>query len=255
MSAPTSPGSLRVVLGYRCNFRCSFCYQQRRDGAFLATAELASVLDDHPGLAPRFVTVMGGEATLSRGLAEVVAGLRSRFPKAELSLTTNGSASAEAYLDLAEAGLQNLTFSVPTLDAALYPRVTGQVRQGLGEYLGKIDQLRERARCTIRLNAYAHAGNALEYYRYCKARGLRLTLCEDLVSASTATAQAIALPGLSVVHDDALRRIHQDVDGFQVWQYRHVLHFRDYDNLIVLPNGTTTADFADVLAQRGARNG
>lgn len=250
-----SPGSLRVVLGYRCNYRCSFCYQRRRDGAFLEPPSLFRVIDSQSNLAPRFVTVMGGEATLSNTLGEVVAGLRQRFPTAELSLTTNGSASLDAYLDLVEAGLQNLTFSVPTLDAAVYPRVTGQEQHGLGDYLAKIDEVRAWGRCSIRINAYAHAGNALDYYRYCKARGLRLTLCEDLVSSATAREQALALPGLTVVHDDALRRIHQDADGFQVWQYRHVPHFCDYDNLIVLPDGTITVDFADVLTQRGAGNG
>jgi len=244
--------ALRVVVGYRCNYQCRFCYQRERGGGFLRAHELASILNARPRLRPRFVTLMGGEPTLCGELAQMIAGLRHRFPDAELSVTSNGSAETATYLELDRLGVDNLTFSIPTLDEAAYPGLSGQAVQGLEEYLRKVEEVRARARAAVRVNAYAHAGNALDFYRLCKRLGLKLTLCEDLVSADRARAQALALPGVPLVFADALRKVYRDADGYEVWHYLHVQEFA-YANLIVLPDGSVTEDFADVLAQRGAR--
>lgn len=246
--------ALRVVVGYACNYRCRFCYQRHRGGGFLGAAELAALLDGLPArFAPRFATLMGGEPTLCPDLRPMVAYLRRRYPAAELSLTTNGSASLEAYLALAALGLDNLTFSVPTLRAREYPGVTSQRAQSLERYLAKILAFKSRADVAVRVNARASAGRSAALVRFCKAKGLKLTLCEDLVSGARARAQRLRAPGMDLVLEDDRRRIWRDGDGFEVWQYRHVRTF-DYSNLIVLPDGTLTEDFADVLAQRGRRS-
>ncbi|MGC4122677.1 MAG: hypothetical protein QM765_50520 [Myxococcales bacterium] len=76
------------------------------------------------------------------------------------------------------------------------------------------------------------------------------------MSPERAAAQHLRVPeGMSLVVDDLLRRIYRDADGFEAWQYKHVARFDAYRNLIVLPDGTLTEDFADVLAQRGSRAG
>ncbi|HEY3451858.1 MAG TPA: radical SAM protein [Myxococcales bacterium] len=248
--------ALRVVVGHRCNQRCSFCYQRRRDGGLMTAPELAAVLHGLPSVfAPRFVTLMGGEPTLCPDLPAMVSDLSARFPAAELSVTSNGTATAAAYLDLARRGAANLTFSLSTLDPVRYPKITGQRAQTLETYLAKILQVRGETRASVRLNVYASADEVDALFRFAKLHALRLTFCEDLVSGDRARAQGLRPPrGTRVAVDDSLRRIYRDADGFEAWQYKHLDGFADYQNLIVLPDGTLSLDFADVLAQRGARS-
>lgn len=247
--------ALRVVVGYRCNQRCSFCYQQRRDGGLSSAGELEKVLGGLPAtFSPRFVTLMGGEPTLCPDLPAMVSNLKRRFASADLSVTSNGTAPAEAYLELARRGADNLTFSLPTLDAARYPATTGQRAQTLVEYLAKVRLVRGSSGASIRLNVYARGEEVDGFHRFAKHEGFRLTFCEDLLSADCAEAQQLRPPeGMHLVVDDSLRRIYRDSEGFEAWHYKHVAGFEDYRNLIVLPDGTLTLDFADVLAGRGAR--
>ncbi len=247
--------SLRVVVGHRCNQRCTFCYQRRRDGGLMTAPELAAVVAGLPGrFSPRFVTVMGGEPTLCPDLPEMVRHLRGRYPAAELSVTSNGTAPAETYLELARRGADNLTFSLATLDPARYPEITRQRAQPLEGYLAKILRVRRESGAVVRLNAYATGDEVDGFCRLARLHGLKLTFCEDLVSGERAAAQGLRAPaGAALASEDPLRRIFRDAHGFEAWQYRHVTSFLDYRNLIVLPDGTLTLDFADVLAQRGAR--
>ncbi len=243
---------LRVVTGYHCNQHCSFCYQHRRDGGFLRVAHLEEVLSSRPTFTPAYVTIMGGEPTLQPDLLELVTFLRGRYPRAWFSITTNGTAPVELYIALDAHGMDNITFSLQTLDPQQFSTLTGQNKVRLEDYVAKILYVRAHARASVRINAYIIPENVETMYRFCKEHDLKLTFCEDLLSQQVADSQRLNLSGdvHEIIQND-IRRIYMDKDGFEFWNYKYLGVF-NYNNLIVLPDGSVTADFAEVLAQRGA---
>ncbi len=243
---------LRVVTGYQCNQHCPFCYQHRRDGGFLSVARLEKVLSSRPTFNPAYVTIMGGEPTLQPDLLELVILLRGRYPQAWFSVTTNGTAPVEMYISLDAHGLNNITFSLQTLDPKQFSTLTGQSKVRLEDYVTKILYVRAHARASVRINAYIIPETVETVYRFCKEHDLKLTFCEDLVSQQVAEAQRLNLSGdVHEITQNDIRRIYRDKDGFEFWNYKYLGVFKYY-NLIVLPDGSVTDDFADVLAQRGA---
>ncbi len=243
---------LRVVTGYQCNQHCPFCYQHRRDGGFLRIMRLEEVLSNRPTFTPEFVTLMGGEPTLYPELLTLVTLLRGRYPRAWFSITTNGSAPVELYMALDACGMNNITFSLQTLDPNQFSTLTGQHKILLEDYIAKILHVRARARASVRINAYIIPENAEAMYRFCKQHDLKLTFCEDLLSRQVADSQRLNLSGgVHEICENDLRRIYWDKDGFEFWNYKHIDVFKYY-SFIVLPDGSVTDDFADILAQRGA---
>lgn len=104
---PVSPGmpgrksgrvrTLKIQLGLRCNYSCSYCSQSSHvpDATLTRTADvdafLASLAHWLQG-APRRIEFWGGEPLLYFAkLKRLVPALRERFPAAELALITNGS--------------------------------------------------------------------------------------------------------------------------------------------------------------------
>ncbi len=243
---------LRVVTGYKCNQCCPFCYQHRRDGGFLSVARLEEVLISRPTFAPAYVTIMGGEPTLQPDLLELVFFLRGRYPRAWFSITTNGTAPVELYIALDAHGMNNITFSLQTLDPQQFSTLTGQNKVRLEDYVAKILYVRAHARASVRINAYILPETVETVYRFCKEHDLKLTFCEDLLSQKIADSQRLDLSGdvHEIIQND-IRRIYMDKDGFEFWNYKHVNVF-DYHNIIVLPDGSVTDNFGDIIAQRGA---
>ncbi|MCC6527306.1 MAG: radical SAM protein [Polyangiaceae bacterium] len=254
LSGPAGqPAALRIVLTYRCNRRCTFCYQSRWEGRQLGARELEAALARLPAdFRPAFATFMGGEPTLAPDLERALTLVRRSFPAAETSLTTNGSGSLALYRRLAALGLANLTFSLPALDPEVYRALTAEAPAALARYLDKIRALGRVPGLAVRINAYVVPGQEDAVYRFCKQEGLRLTFCEELRSRTPDERLALVPPaGTRVRAENALRRVHVDADGFELWSYKQVERF-DYNNWIVLPDGSLSRDFADILAERGA---
>ncbi len=79
-----------------------------------------------------------------------------------------------------------------------------------------------------------------------------MTFCEEITSHQIAETQRLHLSGsVQEIFQNALRRIYKDEDGFEFWNFKYA-DFSDYDNVIVLPDGHVTDNFADIVAQRGA---
>jgi len=119
---------LRISVTDRCNLRCVYCmpaggvaFESQRDlmsaEDFVAVARAArSVGVDH-------FKVTGGEPTVRKDVADIVAGLKALNPR-DLSLTTNGLLLDRLAGELRDAGLDRLTLSCDSMIPSRFNRIT-----------------------------------------------------------------------------------------------------------------------------------
>ncbi|MBK6004878.1 radical SAM protein [Ramlibacter ginsenosidimutans] len=113
--SPQSPGwksreagTLKIQLGMRCNYACSYCNQASSvgDAAVTRTADAAAflaTLDTWLQGAPGRIEFWGGEPLLYFAKLKVlVPQLRARFPDAHFSMISNGSLLDEEILEFIE---------------------------------------------------------------------------------------------------------------------------------------------------------
>jgi len=125
---------LRISVMDRCNFRCPYCMPEDiygehfaflRNDERLSFDEIARLCRLAAGLGVSKLRLTGGEPLLRPDLATLVAQLKGIMGIDDIALTTNGvllSRHAEA---LRAAGLDRVTISLDTLDAALFRRMSG----------------------------------------------------------------------------------------------------------------------------------
>lgn len=110
--SPQSPGrksaqvaTLKIQLGMRCNYGCSYCNQSSTapDATVTRTADADTFLASLPGWlqgSPARIEFWGGEPLLYFAkLRRLVPALRRKFPAATFSMVTNGSLLDEEILD------------------------------------------------------------------------------------------------------------------------------------------------------------
>ena len=126
---------VNINLGYGCNLKCPFCYYYDSivSGENLNTisTEMAKLqLRQARRLGIKEIEFTGGEVTLRKDLAELI-----RYCKQELgfdlvSIITNGTVIAKKAMaqELADAGLDDILFSLHGHDAATHDRLTATPR-------------------------------------------------------------------------------------------------------------------------------
>jgi pyruvate-formate lyase-activating enzyme len=126
LDAKTPLHRLTVFLTYRCNLDCPYCktIHLPRQRAF-DEAQFAALLAQHTGTPLRHVHFTGGEASLVPGLEAMVRRAKEAGVE-QTSLTTNGTLSAERYLALVRAGLDELRVSIDAADPTLGAQLTGR---------------------------------------------------------------------------------------------------------------------------------
>jgi len=125
---------LRISVIDRCNFRCPYCMpedQFAHDHKFLSKSdrlrfeEIRRIARAFVANGVRKLRLTGGEPLLRRDLP-VLIGMLADIPGIEdLALTTNGVLLPRFAGRLRESGLQRLTISLDTLDAATFERMSG----------------------------------------------------------------------------------------------------------------------------------
>ena len=116
---------LRISVTDRCNFRCTYCMPKEvfnREWEFLARdlllsfEEITAVSEVFARLGVEKVRITGGEPTMRRGIAELIAGLAAIDGIEDIAMTTNGSLLARHAESLAGAGLDRVSVSLDSLD-------------------------------------------------------------------------------------------------------------------------------------------
>jgi cyclic pyranopterin phosphate synthase len=157
---------LRISVIDRCNFRCPYCMpedQYTQDHVFLAKnerlrfEEIDRIARAFVVLGVRKLRLTGGEPLLRRELPLLVHML-AQIPHVEdLALTTNGVLLPRLAVQLREAGLQRLTVSLDTLDAATFRHLSGG-RGEVGEVLAGIAAAEDAGFARLKLNCVVMRG-------------------------------------------------------------------------------------------------
>lgn len=155
---------LRVSVTDRCNFRCLYCLPETEEAAnfyrstketnesvphkpihhawlpkskLLSYEEIDRVVEAVTGLGIEKIRITGGEPLLRRDLDVLIRKLTRHQGIKDLAMTTNGHAFASKALQLKEAGLNRVSFSLDSLDADNFERMTG--RRALDQVFASID--------------------------------------------------------------------------------------------------------------------
>lgn len=157
---------LRISVIDRCNFRCSYCMpedQYAHDHVFLSKSqrlrfeEIDRIARAFVALGVRKLRLTGGEPLLRRELPELVRML-AKIPGVEdLALTTNGVLLPRFAAGLREAGLQRLSISLDTLDAATFAKLSGG-RGTVDEVLAGIDAAQAAGFGALKFNCVVMRG-------------------------------------------------------------------------------------------------
>lgn len=179
---------LRISITDRCNFRCLYClpeteeakdfyrskwdalrnpqptaarttpiqYEWKPKSQLLTYEEITRVVRIGLSLGIRKIRLTGGEPLLRRDVPALVKELTDLGGIDDLAITTNGFLFARHGTALKAAGLHRVSFSLDSLDAANFQKMTG--RDGLAEVLAAIEQAQALGFSPVKVNAVVIRG-------------------------------------------------------------------------------------------------
>ena len=132
---------LRISVTDRCNLRCIYCMPGEGvewvpHDTILRFEEIVRLVRVLAPLGIRRIRLTGGEPLVRLGLCDLVAALREIDGIDQINLTTNGVLFAPMAEQLQRAGLHGVNFSLDTLRADVFRRITrtdrfAEVREGI----------------------------------------------------------------------------------------------------------------------------
>ncbi len=123
---------LRLSVTDVCNFRCTYCLPNgyKPNGiankSFLRLDEIRRITRAFAQLGTEKVRLTGGEPSLRRDFAEIIAAVRENNGISQIAVTTNGYRLAKEAQHWRDAGLTAINVSVDSLDARQFHAITGQ---------------------------------------------------------------------------------------------------------------------------------
>ena len=246
------PEGVRVITSYECERNCRFCYQEQRHSVKLYPKKLHEHLQDMAArtFIPIYFTFQGGEISTHPDHALQLFSVADKvFPQVfRKSLTSNGYGDPAFYQKAKLYGITHITLSLHGVNNRVAELALRLARDGF---------------YTVRINCFLHRdllANARAVYRFCRDANIQLTLCEDLRPDCMDPPTPDEVKE-HVLQGDANSYVfrsykHQDVwtnptRNYRFWVYHHADHY-DYNNLIVLPDGSLTMAFDDVMVCAGA---
>ena len=167
---------LRISITDRCNFRCLYCLPETEAAHNFYRGRWANLPDSTPiiqqwvprskilsfeeiervvriavDLGIQKIRLTGGEPLLRNNVEDLVARISQIPAIQDLAMTTNGFLFPEKARKLRDAGLRRISFSLDSLDAANFKKITG--RDGLEEVLTSIKLARDLGFSPVKVNA------------------------------------------------------------------------------------------------------
>jgi cyclic pyranopterin phosphate synthase len=223
---------LRVSVTDRCNFRCIYCLPETEAAANFYRGRWAHpnapALPIHRQWAPRSeilsfeeierivriavnlgiekVRLTGGEPLLRQDIESLVERLADIPGIKDLALTTNGFLFQQKARALRDAGLQRVSFSLDSLDAENFKKITG--RDGLHEVLAGIATAQELGLNPVKVNAVVIRGlndHEIEpLVEYAEHQGFHMRFIEFMpLDSRHAWQKDLVVPGHEI-----LKRLH-----------------------------------------------
>lgn len=239
---------IRIIPTYYCNKNCSFCYQPTKKCGFMNTNQIHEKVLNDIDFIPAYITFMGGELSCfpeeSKTLMSII---HSKFPMVYAkSLITNGNGDLNWYKSLKNEGITKIIFSCHS-------------PEDINIMLPKIETISKSAFFTARVNCFLNKQNislVKNVVEICQEKDFPLTLCYDIKCSADdriiyddmETMTSYLSPGrLSEIRDNFT--IVHCKNNYQYWIYYHKENVKN--NLIILPDCSTTDDFTDVENCKG----
>lgn len=178
-------GSLRLSVTDRCNLRCGYCmpgenYTWMPSSDLLSFEELTRVAGLFADLGVRKVRLTGGEPLLRKDVDKLVAMLVGLGRFDEVAMTTNGLGLVDKAPALKAAGLDRLTVSLDSLNAARVRAMSG--RDSLAKVLAGIAAAEAAGFVGSKLDVVAMAGfnddELVDFLVFGRERGLEVRFIE-----------------------------------------------------------------------------
>lgn len=123
---------LRLSITEVCNFRCTYClpdgFKKTAPLTFLTPLECERVVRAFADLGVSKIRLTGGEPSVRRDLAEIIARTAAIPGVEKVCITTNGWNLDRQIAGWRDAGLTNLNVSIDSLDREGFRRITGHDR-------------------------------------------------------------------------------------------------------------------------------
>ena len=167
---------LRISITDRCNFRCLYCLPETEAAhnfyrgrwanmpnstpivqqwvprtKILSFEEIERVVRIAVALGIQKIRLTGGEPLLRNDVDHLIAHIAKIPGILDLAMTTNGFLFPQKARKLREAGLRRISFSLDSLDATNFKKITG--RDGLEEVLTSIKLAQDLGFSPVKVNA------------------------------------------------------------------------------------------------------
>jgi cyclic pyranopterin phosphate synthase len=146
---------LRISLTDHCNLRCLYCMPEdinfRPVDELMQDNEILRLVRLFANLGFYKFRLTGGEPTVRPHIVDLVRGITGTPGVRSLTMTTNGVLFSRLAEDLAKAGLQRVNFSLDTLDANKFNRLTR--RGNLEDVWAGIQAAEDAGLTPVKINA------------------------------------------------------------------------------------------------------
>ena len=134
---------LRLSITDLCNYRCNYClpngYQGKAKPDELSLPEINTLVSAFAKSGTRKIRLTGGEPTLRRDLADIIAICKAQPEIEHVALTTNAFKLAKLFPSYRAAGLDKLNISIDSFDPDIFFEITG--KRECSNILHALDQI------------------------------------------------------------------------------------------------------------------
>ena len=121
---------LRLSVTDLCNYRCTYClpngYQGKAKPDELTLPEIHTLVTAFAASGTRKIRVTGGEPTLRRDLADIIAACKAAPQIENVALTTNAYRLGKIFPAYRAAGLDKLNVSIDSFNPDTFQKITGK---------------------------------------------------------------------------------------------------------------------------------
>jgi len=163
---------VRIAVTDKCNLRCTYCMPEegvdfQEKSKILTAEEILRVIGSLGRIGIKKVRFTGGEPTIRKDIAKLIAGAAATPGIKSVHMTTNAMLLHRYAQDLKDAGLHGINISLDTMDADKFVRITR--RKGLEKTLENIQLALSVGFPSVKVNTVVMRGfNENELIDFCE---------------------------------------------------------------------------------------